>query len=184
VTRVQPLTADQAPLLARPYYGPDGSASALTATLAQVPELLEVAMPFIGRVFAPGSVDLRTKEIVVLRVSALNGCRYCVDTHTVAAWDAGLSAAETRALCGAADADIHWEEREAALVAWCDAFCAAPAPVEDAVADALGEHFAEHETVELALLAGATAMLNRFCTALELPASEATVRRLEEAAAR
>lgn len=184
MTRAQPVTADQAPLLARPYYGPDGSTSALTATLAQVPELLEVAMPFIGRVFAPGSVDLRTKEIVVLRVSALNGCRYCVDTHTVAAWDAGLSAEQTRALCGIPDADLRWEGSEAALVAWCDAFCAAPAPVQDTVVDAVREHFAEHEMVELALLAGATVMLNRFCTALELPASEATLSRLEEAATR
>jgi alkylhydroperoxidase family enzyme len=42
-------------------------------------------------------------------------------------------------------------------------------------------HFAEHAIVELSLLAGATAMLNRFCTALELPTTPATRARLEAA---
>jgi alkylhydroperoxidase family enzyme len=46
------------------------------------------------------------------------------------------------------------------------------------VSSRLREYFSEHELVELALLAGATAMLNRFCTALELPASAATLARL------
>jgi alkylhydroperoxidase family enzyme len=47
--------------------------------------------------------------------------------------------------------------------------------------DRLREHFAEHEVVELTLVAGATLMLNRFCTALELPTSPATLGRLEAA---
>jgi AhpD family alkylhydroperoxidase len=176
MSRVELVGADQAPLLARPYYPEEGPASPVVRALAQVPELLEVAMPFIGRVFGPTSLDLRTKEIVVLRVSAINGCRYCVDSHTVAAWDAGLTQAETSALRGAASG---FPAAEAALVAYCDAFCDAPAPVPPDVAHALRAHFAEHELVELSLLASATAMLNRFCTALELPTAPTTRARLE-----
>ena len=52
----------------------------------------------------------------------------------------------------------------------------------DDVARRLQTHFAEHEIVELSLLAGATAMLNRFCTALELPTTATTRARLEAAA--
>jgi AhpD family alkylhydroperoxidase len=179
MSRVELVAAEQAPLLARPYYSDDGQASPIVRALAQVPELLEVAMPFISRVFGPTSVDLRTKEIVVLRVSANNGCRYCVDTHTVAAWDAGLTQAETAALRGDARG---LPAAEAVLVAFCDAYCAAPAPVPDDVARGLRAHFAEHEVVELALLAGAAAMLNRFCTALEVPTTQTTRARLEAAA--
>jgi AhpD family alkylhydroperoxidase len=179
MSRVTLVGADQAPLLARPYYPEQGQASPIVRALAQVPELLEVAMPFIARVFGPTSIDLRTKEIVVLRVSALNGCRYCVDTHTVAAWDAGLTQSETAALRGTA-AGFHAAEE--ALVAFCDAFCNAPAPVPDHVTRRLRSHFAEHEVVELSLLAGATAMLNRFCTALELPTAPTTRARLEAVA--
>ena len=137
--------------------------------------MLEVALPFIGRVYGETSIDLRTKEIVILRVSARSRCRYCVNTHTVAAWDAGLSPEETAGLCGAPSGLV---EREAALVAWCDALCAAPEPVPDAAVERLHEHFAAHEIVELTLVAGATLMLNRFCTALELPTSPATLARL------
>lgn len=173
---VELLEAEHAPLAARPFFPAAGPASPIVGALAQVPELLEVAMPFIAVVFGPSSVDLRTKEIVVLRVSAKLGCRYCIQSHTVAAWDAGLSAQETRGLCGE---PLSMGGREDALVAWCDAFCAVPEPVPRALTARLREHLSEHELVELALLAGATAMLNRFCTSMELPTGAATLARLE-----
>ena len=180
MSRVELLEARGAPLGAAPYYDDDGSASAVVRALAQVPELLEVTVPFIARLFGPTSIDLRTKELVILRVSARNGCRYCIETHTVAAWDAGLSIDETSALCaGAAGLD----ERDRALVGWCDAV-AGPGSVPEAPVARLREHLAEHEIVELTLLAGATEMLNRFCTALELPTSPGTLARLQEAGAR
>jgi len=106
------IDARQAPLLARPYYGNDGSASPLTRALAQVPELLDVTLAFVGRVYGETSIDLRTKEIAILRVSARSGCRYCVDTHTVAAWDAGLGIEETAGLCAT---PRGLSDREAAL---------------------------------------------------------------------
>jgi AhpD family alkylhydroperoxidase len=183
MSRVELVQAEQAPLLARPFYALDGPTSPITRALAQVPELLEVAAPFIARVFGPTSLDLRTKEVVVLRVSVRNGCRYCIDTHTVAAWDAGLSAEDTARLRAVSADGPEVPEHERALVAWCDAFAAAPEPVPAAVSARLREHFSEHELVELALLAGATAMLNRFCTALELPAGPATLARLAEGGA-
>jgi AhpD family alkylhydroperoxidase len=142
-----------------------------------VPELLEVTLAFVARVYGETSIDLRTKELAILRISARSGCRYCVNTHTVAAWDAGLTVEETAGLCAT---PTGLSEREAALVEWCDALCAAPEPVPDAAAERVREHFAEHEVVELTLVAGATLMLNRFCTALELPTSAATLARLAD----
>jgi len=41
-----------------------------------VPEMLEAALPFIARVYGETAIDLRTKEIAILRVSAVSGCRY------------------------------------------------------------------------------------------------------------
>jgi AhpD family alkylhydroperoxidase len=178
LSRIELIEAAQAPLLARPYYGEDGSASPLTRALAQVPELLEVTLAFVARVYGETSIDLRTKELAILRVSARSGCRYCIDTHTVAAWDVGMSAEETAGVC---DTPSGLSERESALVAWCDGLCAAPEPVPDAVSERVRRHFAEHEIVELTLVAGATLMLNRFCTALELPTSPATLARLRAA---
>ena len=59
--------------------------------MAQVPELLQVAMPMIAQQFGPSSLSMRHKEMVILGVSALQGCRYCTQTHTVVAHREGLS---------------------------------------------------------------------------------------------
>ncbi len=66
---------EQAPLLARRFYG-DGPVSPITASIAHVPELLEVALPFIGTALGPAGLDTRAKEIAILRTSALLECRY------------------------------------------------------------------------------------------------------------
>ncbi len=58
---IEVLDRDQAPLLARRFYG-DGAVSPITRSLAQVPELLEVALPFIGLALGPVSLDARAKE--------------------------------------------------------------------------------------------------------------------------
>jgi AhpD family alkylhydroperoxidase len=151
------------------------------AALAHVPELLEVAVPFIGTVLGASAVDLRTKEIVILRTSARLACRYCTQTHTVAARDAGLSRQEVAALRGEAPVDATFaEERERALVAWADAVAAGPGPVPEAGRTALRAHFGDPEIVELTLLVGTTLMLNRFCTALELPTPPDALARLAE----
>jgi len=180
VTGVRLVEAAQAPLLARRYYA-GGDPGPITAALANVPELLEVAMPFLATVLGATAVDARTKELVILRTSAVLGCRYCVQTHTTAARDTGLSRAEVAALRGEAPVTAAFPSpRERAVVAWAEAVAAGPGPVADAPRAALREHFGDHEVVELTLLAGATLMLNRFCTALELPTPPDVVARLVE----
>ncbi|HEV8558156.1 MAG TPA: carboxymuconolactone decarboxylase family protein [Actinophytocola sp.] len=172
------LGPDQAPLLARPYYE-RGDPGPIVAALAQVPELLEVALPFIGTVLGPSALDWRTKELVIVRVSALMECRFCVNAHTAVALDAGLSRAEILALHGKASLDAIIDPAERAMLAWVDAVACGPGPVEPTVLAGLRPHFAEHEIVELTLLVGATLMLNRFATALRLPTDTAVLRRLE-----
>jgi AhpD family alkylhydroperoxidase len=171
------IEADQAPLLARPYFA-DGDPGPIVAALAQVPEILEVAVPFIGAVLGASSIAIRPKELVILRTSALLGCRYCVDAHTVAALDVGLTIAEVRALRGELPvAAVFAEASELALLAWVDGV-AASGPVDAAIAGGLKRHVPDHHVVELTLLIATTMMLNRFCTTLELSSTPATVARL------
>jgi AhpD family alkylhydroperoxidase len=178
VSVVRLLGADRAPLLARRYYD-RGDPGPITASLAHVPELLEVALPFIGTVLVPSAVSWRTKELVIVRVSALLQCRYCVQAHTAVALDAGLRRDEIRALRGALPLDTAFADpAEAALLGWVDAVVAGPGPVDPAARERLRPHFADHEIVELTMLAAATLMLNRYATALELPTSDQTLRRL------
>lgn len=171
------LGPDQAPLLARPYYA-GGDPGPIVAALAHVPELLEVAMPFLGAALGPSGIDWRTKEIVIVRTSVLAGCRYCVQAHTVVAVDAGLTRAQVTALrCEASVADAFTDARERALIAWVD-LVASLAPVPDDARRAVRGQFADHEVVELTTLVGATLLLNRFATALALPTGADTLARL------
>jgi len=177
--RVPLLDAASAPLTARRYFS-DGDPGPIVAALASVPELLEVTLPFLSTVLSASALDARTKEIVIVRTSAVQECRYCIDAHSVVALDTGLTVAEVRTLSERGPASLP-DEREAALLAWIDAVAGATGPVQDSVAARLGAYYRDYEIVELTLLIGATMMLNRFCTALSLPTStEVTMRLTEE----
>ena len=179
MTRIDLLDAGRAPITAQPLYV-DGDPGPIVAALAHVPELLEVALPFIGGALSPGAVDLRTKEIVILRTSALLECRYCTQSHSVVARDAGLTLDEVRALRGEEAREVFTAPRECALLDWVDAVALGPGSPSEATAGAMREHFAEHEIVELTMTAAATLMLNRFATSLGLPTGAETLQRLAE----
>jgi len=171
------VEADQAPLLARPYFA-DGDPGPIVAALAQVPEMLEATMPFLGRVLGPSCLPARIKEIVILRTSARASCRYCIEAHTVVARDAGLAPAEVRALRGESGVEATFRDSaERAVIGWCDALVGT-GPVDADIKASLRGAFADHEVVELTLLGATTLLLNRFCTALDLPISPEVAARL------
>ena len=171
------VEADQAPLLARPYFA-DGDPGPIIAALAQVPEMLEATAPFLGRVLGPSCLPPRIKEIVILRTSARASCRYCIDAHTVVARDVGLSVAEVRALRGELGVEATFgDPAERAVIGWCDALVGT-GPVGEDIKASLGRAFADYEVVELTLLGATTLLLNRFCTALDLPTSPEVAARL------
>jgi AhpD family alkylhydroperoxidase len=58
--------------------------------LATHPEHLELCWTRLKAIMRPGKVDLLTKEIVALAVSATNGCNYCINSHTAAVKKLGL----------------------------------------------------------------------------------------------
>lgn len=177
MTAVARVSTGQVPLLARPYFA-DGDPGPIVAALAQVPELLVVAAPFIGAALGPSAIGLRHKEIVVVRTSALAGCRFCTRSHAVVALDAGLSVDQVAALLAEGPcADAFDSDAERALVGWVDVV-AGSGPVEDAARAAVLAHWSDHEVVELTAVVGATLMLNRFATALDLPTSPDVVDRL------
>jgi AhpD family alkylhydroperoxidase len=181
MARVELLSAANAPLLARPYYA-DGDPGPIAAALAQVPEMLEVTLPFVGTVLSPSSIGFRTKEIVILRTSAVLLCSYCVGAHTDVALSSGLSEAEVRALRGEMPlADAFIDAADLALLGWIDTVAGEKGPVPEPLAAALARFHPDHEVVELTLLIGATMLLNRFCTALALPVPACSLDRVEVA---
>jgi AhpD family alkylhydroperoxidase len=175
---VSAVEHEQAPLLARPYYGATGT-SPIVTSLAHVPEALDVAMPFIACVLSPSAIPARTKELVILRTSALLECRYCVQSHSAVALDSDVSVEELRSLRGQPPwTDVFERENERAMLAWVDAVAGDRGGVAHAAGERMRAHHSEAEVVELTLLCAATMMLNRYCSALELPTSPATLQRL------
>ena len=58
--------------------------------LATNPQHLELCWTRLKAIMRPGKVDLLTKEIIALAVSATNSCRYCINSHTAAVQKLGL----------------------------------------------------------------------------------------------
>jgi AhpD family alkylhydroperoxidase len=58
--------------------------------LATNPDHLELCWTRLKAIMSPGKVDLLTKEIIALAVSATNSCRYCINSHTAAVQKLGL----------------------------------------------------------------------------------------------
>jgi AhpD family alkylhydroperoxidase len=177
--RVALVQAEQAPLLVRHLFE-GGDPGVIVRALAAVPELAEVAVPFIGVALGPGSVPPMVKEIAILRTSAVLDCRYCVNAHTVVATEMGLRSDLVRALRdtppGAPPPGL--DDDTVALIAWIDAVAGGRGPVADDIHMAVADRLADHQIVELVVTVGATVLLNRLCTSLGLPSSPATIARL------
>jgi AhpD family alkylhydroperoxidase len=167
LSRVPLLPRDEAPILARAHYRDDGSASPLTRSLANAPDLLETLMPFLGQIMGESSVDLATKELVIVRVSQLNGCRYCLAAHRPLALEAGVPPRQLEAICGSVLLDAL-PPRERAVVRWVDQVTNDASGVTDTLVAETLDWVREDQLVELTILAGTITMLNRYCTAFDI----------------
>src|SRR5438034_7321328 len=58
--------------------------------LASHPPHLQLCWTRLKAIMKPGKVDMLTKEIIALAVSATNGCDYCINSHTAAVQKLGL----------------------------------------------------------------------------------------------
>ena len=59
--------------------------------LASHPPTLERVWRDVKTVMAPGALDPLTKEMVYITASIINGCSYCVHSHTAAATAKGMT---------------------------------------------------------------------------------------------
>ena len=94
MSRYIPLTAETAPEASR-----EGLAKAKRA-FGFVPNMMGVmaaspvaldGLQALNGAFAQGSFSRKERELVLLAVSTVNGCTYCVPAHSAAAKAAGLS---------------------------------------------------------------------------------------------
>jgi AhpD family alkylhydroperoxidase len=107
----------------------------------------------------------RIRELVIMRVAAINGAEYEFRAHTPFALKEGISALQIAALRdGQFDA---FDAQERAALDYCDAMTRT-VQVPDVVFEAVRSHFNERELVELSATIGAYNLVSRFLEALQV----------------
>ena len=107
------------------------------------------------------SIDDKLRAMVELRVSQINGCVYCVDTHAEQARAAGET--QQRLDCLAVWRECRFfDERERAALAWAEAVTFLPETnAPDDLYDELKAHFSEQQIVDLTFVVSLMNAWNR-----------------------
>lgn len=112
-------------------------------------------------------LDPALREMIILRVSILNGAEYQARIHGAShALEAGLSAEQIAALGNWVDSALFSKPQRAAL-AWTDAMTQ-QINVPDTLHNELQRHFDDQAVVEITVLAGAYNMHTRVARALRI----------------
>jgi uncharacterized peroxidase-related enzyme len=141
-----------------------GKPGNIQKALAHRPEMLKNFLTFYGSVGR--SLDRKLYELVYLRVSLINGCRYCAQHHVAAAKRVGLGPQDWKDL--QAGNYSSYSERERVALIYVEKLTRAPQQVSDGDFDELKKHFSEPEIVDLHMLAGLANMTNRVTDPLGL----------------
>lgn len=132
--------------------------------LANRPDMLKNFLGFYASVGR--SLDRKLYELIYIRVSLINQCRYCLQHHLASSKRAGIAPEDWKAL-QAGDYSRFWEKEQAAL-AYAEKLTRDPHSVKDADFVVLKKHFNDAEIVDLHLLAGVANLTNRFTDPLGL----------------
>jgi uncharacterized peroxidase-related enzyme len=132
--------------------------------LAHRPEMLKNFLSFYATVGR--SLDRKLYEMVYLRVSFINRCRYCTQHHLASSKRTGLTAEDWAAL--KAGNYSRYSEKERAALIYVERLTRAPHEITETDFDELKKHFSEAEIVDIHMLAGLANLTNRFTDPLGL----------------
>lgn len=132
--------------------------------LAHRPEMLKNFLSFYASVGR--SLDRELFELIYIRVSLINGCRYCTQHHVASSKRVGLTAEDWTAL--KAGNYSRYSEKERAALTYVEKLTRAPHEINGADSDQLKKNFTDPEIVDIHVLAGLANLTNRFTDPLGL----------------
>jgi AhpD family alkylhydroperoxidase len=136
----------------------------------RVPKLFMAVAVLYGVLDRRGSpLDPLLRSLVTVRVSQLNGCRFCVDINSAAVVQRAGSQAKVDALESWRDSNLFGAKERAALE-YAEAMTESTRRVTDALADRLRDLFGEDALVELTGLIAFQNLSSKFNAALDVPA--------------
>lgn len=164
--------SDLAPFISR-VKAERGKLINLYRVLMNSPAIAERWLDFNSVIRYATSLDAALREMIILRVSLLNGAEYQARIHGAShALKAGLTTEQIAALADAQPGALFTPAQRAAL-AWTDAMTR-EIEVADALHDELKRHFNDQAIVEITVLAGAYNMHTRVARALRIDPENAT----------
>lgn len=117
------------------------------------------------------SIGRTLVDLVLLRVSQLNGCSYCVDLHYRDLVQRGEAPRKINAVAGWRESPF-FEPRERAALAWAEIVSAIPVrDPDDAAFAAVKQHFSDSEIVELTFTIGTITVWNMLNVSARMPVS-------------
>jgi uncharacterized peroxidase-related enzyme len=142
-------------------------------TISHAPWLAMLLLPFNAAVQRqwPGSrMPGRIKELVVIKTSHVNGCRYCYAHNTALGQAAGITHEEIIEL----SSDDYLQsktlsEQEKAAVQWAEAVTLNTAAKRDDLFATMKRQFTDAEIVELTFVSAMFNMINRLNDSLQVP---------------
>lgn len=132
--------------------------------LAHRPEMLKNFLAFYASVGR--SLDRKLYELIYIRVSVINGCRYCLQHHLASSKRVGITPEDWAGL--KAGNYARFSEKEQAALAYAEKLTRDPHSVNDGDFVTLKHHFSDPEIVDLHLLTGVANLTNRFTDPLGL----------------
>ena len=138
-------------------------------SVLKYPQAMKPLMDFSAAVHASG-LERPLVELILLRVSQINGCAYCIDMHSKDARAAGETEQRLYLLQAWREAPFY-SERECAALGWTEAVTRlGEHGVSDEVYDRARTSFSEEELVTLTVVIGMINTWNRINVAFQTPA--------------
>ncbi|MGV9880762.1 carboxymuconolactone decarboxylase family protein [Streptomyces sp. NPDC003006] len=128
----------------------------------------------VGKVILDSPLSATTRELVLLRVSQINGCGLCVDMHTKHAAQAGETSVRINLVAAWREATVYTPAERAALELAEQATRIADAAggvTDEAWAD-VAKHYDEEELAALVSLIAVINALNRMNVITQQPAGD------------
>ncbi len=117
-------------------------------------------------------LDSGLLDLIKTRASQINGCVFCIDTHTREARERGETEQRLYLLNAWREADVY-SPREKAALAWTEAVTrVSETHVPDSVYNEATEHFSAEELVKLTVAVGLINIWNRVAISFRVGVSE------------
>jgi uncharacterized peroxidase-related enzyme len=166
MARISLIAPESAPPEVREIYDTTlrGKPGNVQKALAHRPEMLKTFLSFYASVGR--SLDRKLYELIYLRVSLINECRYCAQHHIASSKRAGLASEDWTAL--KAGNYSRYSEKEQAALVYVEKLTRDSHQITNTDFDELKKHFSGPEIVDIHMLAGLANLTNRVTDPLGL----------------